>query len=273
MSEYLALERLRQWHAETAIILGSGLESLVGDVSGDRVISYSEFDELPRPTIPGHAGRFVLAEIRERPVIYAQGRVHLYEGHPAKDVVACVRVLASSGVKQLLLTNAAGTANTNFPPGSWMMINDQINLTGTTPLVETSRCDVRDAAARRPYQHAPQFVDLTDAYSPRLRENFRRAAREISMVLHEGVYAGLLGPQYETAAEVRMLQQLGADAIGMSTVLEVIQVRALGLEVAGFSCLTNWAAGIGTGKLSHAGFLETGKAAAKTFANLLQAAL
>jgi len=137
-----------------------------------------------------------------------------------------------------------------------MMISDHINLSGTTPLLGE-----------------PNFVDMTEAYSPQWRTRFREAARTAAIILHEGIYAGLLGPQYETPAEVRMLRSLGADAIGMSTVLEVIQARALGLNVAGFSCLTNWAAGIGTDKLSHEEVLEIGKGAAGTFAQLLRAAL
>ena len=249
-----ALQRLRDWHAETAIALGSGLSSITPKVSNIAAIPYAEFDEIPRPSVRGHAGRFVLGEISEQHVIFAQGRVHLYEGHSARDVTAIVRILAEGGIKQLILTNAAGSANPKFAPGSWMMITDQINLTGTSPLLGTS-----------------EFVDLSQAYSPRLRENFRRVARKIDMVLHEGVYAGLLGPQYETPAEVRMLQKLGADAIGMSTVLEVIQARALGLEVAGFSCLTNLAAGISKTKLSHDEVLEIGKQAAARFARLVSA--
>ncbi len=138
-----------------------------------------------------------------------------------------MRFLARAGIKKLVLTNAAGSVNPDFEPGSWMMITDHLNLTGTTPLLGES-----------------DFVDLTDAYSPDWRERFATAARAMGLPLHEGVYAGMLGPQYETPAEVRMLRLLGADAIGMSTVCETIQARALGLEVAGFSCLTNWAAGL-----------------------------
>jgi purine-nucleoside phosphorylase len=211
---------------------------------------------LPRSAVPGHAGQFALDKIGQARVIFAQGRVHLYEGHSARDVTAGIRILAEAGIKRFILTNAAGSANPKFKPGSWMMITDHINLTGTTPLLGN-----------------PAFIDLTEAYSPRLREKFRQSARKIDMVLHQGVYVGLLGPQYETPAEVRMLQKLGADAVGMSTVLEVIQTRAIGLEVAGFSCLTNLAAGISPTKLSHDEVLDTGKNAAADFANLLGAAL
>jgi purine-nucleoside phosphorylase len=248
------VEKLRVRGAETAIILGSGLNSLVGEATDDQLIPYSAFSEIPQPTVPGHAGRFVLGKINNHKIIFAQGRVHLYEGYSAREVASIVRVLAEAGIQQLIVTNAAGALNPKFKPGEWMMISDHINLTGTTPLIGSA-----------------EFVDLTEAYSPRLREKFRAAARKIDMVLHEGVYAGVIGPQYETPAEVRRLQKLGADAVGMSTVLEVIQARALGLEVAAFSCLTNLAAGLSKEAVSHDQVLETGKQAAADFARLLEA--
>ena len=251
-----ALDRLRAWNAETAIVLGSGLNVMISPAESQESVGYSEFPELPQPSVPGHAGRFVFGNVGRTRIIFAQGRVHLYEGHTAKQITAGIRILASAGIKRLILTNAAGVANENFAPGTWMMMADHINLTGTTPLLGSA-----------------QFVDLTEVYSKRWRADFARAARTENVVLHEGVYAGLLGPQYETPAEVRMLRQLGADAIGMSTVLEAIQARALGLEVAGFSCLTNWAAGISGLSLSHDEVLETGKGAAAELARLLKAAL
>lgn len=269
--EDFALERVRKWEPHAAIILGSGLNGLIGDVNRDRIVAYSDIGEIPRSTVKGHLGRFVLDEIAGTPVVFAQGRAHLYEGRSAREVTAGVRFLARAGIKELIVTNAAGSANPDFAPGSWMMITDQINLSGTTPLIGASRSDGQDAVARRPYRSAPEFVDMTNAYTPRLRESFRRAAGKIDMLLHEGVYAGLLGPQYETPAEVGMLRALGADAIGMSTVLEVIQARALGLEVAGFSGLTNFATGISATRLSHEEVLQTGKAAAANFARLLSA--
>jgi purine-nucleoside phosphorylase len=251
-----ALERMRDWGAETAIILGSGLSSIVGEVAADRVIPFADFTELPRSSVAGHPGRFVLGQIGATRVIYAQGRVHLYEGFSAKDVAAGIRTLASAGVKQLVVTNAAGSVNPEFAPGSWMMVVDHLNLTGATPLLGSR-----------------EFVDMTGAYSPRFRARFARAAVENDVELKEGIYAGLSGPQYETPAEVRMLRNLGADAVGMSTVIEVIQARVLGMEVAAFSCLTNWAAGLGDDNLSHDEVLETGESAAANFARLLQATL
>jgi purine-nucleoside phosphorylase len=251
-----ARARLREWNARTAIVLGSGLNVLVSDADAANSVAYSEFPELPKPSVPGHSGRFVLGKVGNTPVVFAQGRVHLYEGHTARDVTAAVRVLADAGIKRLILTNAAGVANESFSPGSWMMLSDHLNLTGTTPLLGSA-----------------QFLDLTETYSKQWRATFHNAAKSEGIALHEGVYAGLLGPQYETPAEVRMLRQLGADAIGMSTVLEAIQARALGLEVAGFSCLTNWAAGMGDAALSHDDVLETGKKAAAEFVRLLERAL
>ena len=248
-------EQLRGYNAETAIILGSGLNSLVADPPKDQIVPYADFSEIPQPSVPGHLGRFVLGEFEKTKIIFAQGRVHLYEGHSARDVTSIVRVLSEAGIKQLIVTNAAGALNPKFKPGEWMMITDHINLTGTSPLLGSAN-----------------FIDLTEAYSPRLREKFRAAAKKIDIVLHEGVYAGSMGPQYETPAEVRMFQKLGADAVGMSTVLEVIQARALGLEVAGFSCLTNLAAGLSKEKLSHGEVLEVGNKAATDFARLLQEA-
>ena len=177
------VEQLRDWHAETAIILGSGLNRLLGDPTKQQIISYAEFSEIPQPSVPGHVGRFVLGNIEKTRVIFAQGRVHLYEGYSARAVASIVRVLAEAGIKQLIVTNAAGALNPKFKPGEWMMITDHINVTGTSRLL----------LWRQP------FLDLTDAYSPRLRERFHVAARKIDIVLHEGVYAGSVGPAVRNA--------------------------------------------------------------------------
>ena len=256
MARATAEAQLRSWGADTAIILGSGLNSLVGEAAPDRTVSYQAFDEIPRPSVAGHAGQFVLGSIGKSKVIFAQGRVHLYEGHSAAAVTAGIRLLANCGISRVILTNAAGTANAAFAPGSWMMISDHLNLTGTTPLLGS-----------------PTFIDMSDVYTAEWRAEFTRAAQKEGVTLHEGVYAGLLGPQYETPAEVRMLRHFGADAVGMSTVLEAIQARALGMRITGFSCLTNWAAGIGHEPLDHAEVLTTGRKAAAEFERLLAAAL
>jgi purine-nucleoside phosphorylase len=245
-----ATEVLRDWRAEYAIVLGSGLSSVVPNDCD--TIAYADFTDLPKPSVSGHLGQFALGKIDNVRVIFAQGRVHLYEGHSASAVTANVRLLAECGVKRLILTNAAGALNPVFKPGDWMMINDHLNLTGTSPLLG-----------------APQFVDLTEVYSSAMRKRFAEAARKIDIVLREGVYANALGPQYETPAEARMLRSLGADAVGMSTVLEAIQARALGIEVAGFSCLTNYSAT----SASHDEVLEIGKKATATFSRLLRETL
>jgi purine-nucleoside phosphorylase len=220
------------------------------------VLPYGEVAELPQSRVAGHAGEFVFGTLGEIPIVAARGRVHLYEGRTAAEVTAHVRWMAQRGIQRLVLTNAAGTCNVAFAPGSWMMLSDHLNLTGTSPLLGGAN-----------------FFDMSEVYSSRLRTHFSRAARAGGITLHEGVYGGLLGPQYETPAEVRMLQKLGADAVGMSTVLEAIQARALGLEVAGFSCLTNWAAGLQAGTLAHAEVVETGRHAAGALADLLISAI
>jgi purine-nucleoside phosphorylase len=255
LSPESSLNRLRDWNAEIGVVLGSGLNSLVANAAAPNVVPYNAFSDLPRISVPGHVGQFVLGDLGGRRTIFAQGRVHLYEGRSANEVTAFVRLLSKVGIKLLVLTNAAGSLNPAFQPGQWMMIRDHINLTGTTPLMGS-----------------PSFIDMTDTYSPRIRKALGRTAAKVGVVLHEGVYAGLLGPQYETPAEVRMLKALGADAVGMSTVLEAIQARAIDLEVAAFSCLTNFAAGISPTKLSHEEVLETGRASADAFARLLQTA-
>lgn len=210
---------------------------------------------LPVSSVPGHAGKFVFGKLGLSPVVLMQGRVHLYEGHSPRTVTAGVRWMAEHGVKRLILTNAAGTLNPDFKPGSWMMFSDHLNLTATSPL------------------EGADFVDLSTAYDPAWREQFRNSAASCGMPLHEGVYAGLRGPQYETPAEIRMLRTLGADAVGMSTVLETIQARSLGLTVTAFSCLTNWAAGISPTPLDHKEVLETGKHAAEEMIGLMMRVL
>ncbi len=246
-------ESLRpQW----GLVLGSGLGSFTERMKVAAVVRYSEIAGLPQSRVAGHAGEFVFGDLGGVPVVAARGRVHLYEGRGAADVTAGVRWMAERGVRQLVFTNAAGTCNAEFAPGSWMMLADHLNLTGTSPLLGGAN-----------------FFDMSEVYSRRLRAHFSAAAKSGGMTLHEGVYAGLLGPQYETPAEVRMVQRLGADAVGMSTVLEAIQARALGIEVAGFSCLTNWAAGLNAAPLAHTEVMETGARAAAVLADLLEDAI
>ena len=249
-----ALERLRAWRAEVGIVLGSGLSGLVE--ANEEKVAYSEFPEIPVPTVAEHPGHFVAARFGRTPVICAQGRAHLYEGHSAAAVTAAVRTLAGAGIKRFILTNAAGIINPAFRPGSWMMLTDHLNLTGLSPLVGRA-----------------EFLDLTEVYSAEWRAEFRRAAHSLGLPLYEGVYAGVIGPQYETPAEVRMLHTLGADAVGMSTVIEAIQARALGLQVVAFSCLTNFGAGLGEGPLRHGDVVDVGRRTVRDLARLLTAVL
>lgn len=249
-------EAVRAFQPEWGLVLGSGLGCLSDAVERHGSAAFADLEEMPVSQVPGHAGRFLWGMLGGVRVLVQQGRVHLYEGHRAWAVTAGVRWMAQAGVRRLVLTNAAGSLAPSHPPGDWMMLTDHLNLTGTSPLLG-----------------GPNFIDMTEAYSPRLRQHFAAEAAALGMPLHEGVYAGLMGPQYETPAEVRMLARLGADAVGMSTVLETIQARALGMEVAAFSCLTNWAAGVGTSPLAHQEVLEVGRTAASTMARLLTASL
>jgi purine-nucleoside phosphorylase len=250
------LESLQNAKPETAVVLGSGLGTVAESLGVEATVPYSDVPGLPVSKVPGHSGRFVLVRVAGRPVLIAQGRSHLYEGLSAREITAGVRFMAEIGVKKLVLTNAAGTLNAAFAPGQFMMLSDHINLLGTTPLLG-----------------GPHFYDMTEVYSRRLRAVFHKAAEDTATTLHEGVYAAMLGPQYETPAEIRMLRTLGADAVGMSTVPEAIQARALGLEVAGISILTNWAAGMQTQPLNHAEVIETGRTVTEDFTRLLKAAL
>jgi purine-nucleoside phosphorylase len=232
------------------IVLGSGLGVLADQVKVSSEVGFKAAG-LAVSTVPGHDGKFVFGKLGGSEVVLMKGRVHLYEGHPAQAVTAGIRWMAKQGVDSLILTNAAGTVNRDFEPGGWMMLSDHLNLTATTPLV------------------GADFIDMSEVYDRAWRADFLKAATEIGVKLHSGVYAGLRGPQYETPAEIRMLRTLGADAVGMSTVLEAIQARALGMRVAGFSCLTNWAAGM-QDHLNHGEVLETGKAASSVMVRLLE---
>jgi purine-nucleoside phosphorylase len=247
-------EKLREFQPECGLVLGSGLARFADSLAIHHEISFSDVPGLPVSKVPGHAGRFLLTEIAGCKTIVAQGRAHLYEGFSANQVTANIRLMAVCGIRRVILTNAAGSLNPEFLPGTWMLMTDQLNLTGESPL-----------------RGAEGFIDLSEIFSEDLRMRFAKAAQKSGVPLHEGVYAGVRGPQYETPAEIKMLRTLGADAVGMSTVLETIQARALGLEVAGFSCLTNWAAGLGKKLLTHREVLETGAEASHDLAKLLAA--
>ena len=241
------------FHPQVGIVLGSGLGQFIDGVEVVARASYADLPGMPVSSVPGHAGELIYARVGKQNWAILRGRVHLYEGRGTTEVTAGVRLLHALGCKTLILTNAAGTLNPAHSPGTWMQLSDHLNLTGTTPLLG-----------------GPNFVDMSEVYDAGLRQEFRKLAAEMQVPLHEGVYAGLLGPQYETPAEIRMLRAMGADAVGMSTVLEAIQARSQGMRIAGFSCLTNWAAGMQPGELSHEEVLETGTQAASVLCELLK---
>lgn len=234
------------------VVLGSGLGAFADQLEDRTVIPYEDVPHLPRPRVAGHAGRLCFGSAGGALVACLHGRVHAYEGHAPADVVFGCRLLAALGCKTVLLTNAAGGIRDGFAPGVLMLITDHLNLTGTNPLVGQAA-----------------FVDMTAAYDPSLCELARRAARELGVTLHEGVYAGLLGPSYETPAEIRMLRSLGADAVGMSTVMEAIALRHAGVRVGALSNVTNLAAGLSGAVLDHADVQDTARRSAGAFVSLL----
>ena len=222
------------------IVLGSGLGELADVLTEITAIPFSELPGWPAASAPGHAGRLLLGNLEGVPVVCLQGRLHIYEGHDERLVVEPVLLMRRLGASAVLLTNAAGGLNVAYPAGTLMLIADHLNLTGRNPLIGPND----DALG-------PRFPDLVDAWSPRLRRLMRRAAADHGVVIEEGVYAGLLGPTYETPAEVRMFRSLGADAVGMSTVLEAIAARWVGLEIVGVSLVTNPGAGVTGQPLTH----------------------
>lgn len=236
-----------------AITLGSGLGVLADRITDAIRIPYREIPGFHVPTVDGHRGELVVGTLGGKRVVVQSGRFHMYEGYSAQVAALPVRVFAALGVGTLIVTNAAGGVNRSFGPGTIMLIADHLNLTGQSPL----EGPVRSGEIR--------FPDMTAGYDRELRAVARNVAEAHRIPLAEGVYAGLQGPSYETPAEVRMLAQLGADAVGMSTVVEVIAARALGLRCLGFSTITNPAAGVGSGTLSHAEVMEI---AGKTGASL-----
>jgi purine-nucleoside phosphorylase len=254
-----ALARLITAQPATAIILGSGLGAVAETFAPVLTVPYAEVPGLPPSKVPGHSGAFVLGTLPAsgEAVVIAQGRSHLYEGLTAAEITAGVRFLARElGVKRLVLTNAAGAIDPTFQVGALMLMTDHLNLLGVSPLTG-----------------GPHFHDMSEVYSGALRQTFLAAGQQTGLRLHEGVYAAVPGPQYETPAEIRMLRTLGAQAVGMSTVPEAIQARALGLEVAGISLLTNWAAGLAPATLHHREVVEAGQVAGHDLARLLHAAL
>jgi purine-nucleoside phosphorylase len=243
------------------IILGSGLGGLSKSI-GDAVhIPFGDIPGFPEVTVAGHEGAVIVGALGGREIVALSGRFHMYEGHSAALAAFPIRVFHALGARDLFVSNAAGGISPRLAVGDLMMISDHLNLMGTNPLVgEVQKEEIR-------------FPDMTDAYNPGLRRLLRATAEKLGITLREGVYAGLLGPSYETPSEVKMLRLLGADAVGMSTVPEVIVARALGMRVVGVSCITNAAAGVTGAALSHAEVLETTNRVSVAFESLVTAFL
>jgi purine-nucleoside phosphorylase len=242
------------------VVLGSGLAAFGEAVDEAVRIPYADIPHFPRPTAEGHKGELLLGKVAGVPVAVMSGRVHFYEGYTEHQVVYPVRVLGRLGVSTVILTNAAGAVNRSYHPGDFMALSDHLNLTGRSPLMGPND----DALG-------PRFPDMSRPYDHDLRKKALEAFRVVRARIHEGVYAGLLGPSYETPAEIAMFRQAGADAVGMSTVLETIAARHMGLKVIGISCITNAASDHGQEALSHASVLEEGRKAEGAFVAALEA--
>lgn len=263
LEETVAFVRQRTTLRPTVgVILGSGLGQLVERMGDQVAIDYRDVPYFPAPTVAGHAGRMVLGRIGNVEVVAMQGRFHYYEGHDMRTVAYPTAFMQQFGVRTLIVSNSAGGINRDFTPGDLMLITDHINLFATNPLIGLN--DER---------LGPRFPDMTEAYSPRLIGIADAAAGELGMRFRRGVYAGLSGPCYETAAEIRFLANGGADAVGMSTVPEVIAARYLGLEVLGISCITNMATGIAKVKHAHAEVVRIANEASERFCTVVAATI
>jgi purine-nucleoside phosphorylase len=245
---------------QVAITLGSGLDAVVERFRSDVKIRYDTIPHFPKTSVQGHAGALHLGRWRGVPVAILEGRVHCYEGHAPSTVVFPVRALALAGVETFVFTCAAGGIAANLKPGTFMVFADHLHLQGVNPLA-----GIHDA------RWGAQFVDLTEAYDPKLRALTRKAARKLRVPCFEGVYASVLGPTFETPAEIRALKRMGADAVGMSTTSEVMAARQLNRRVLAIANISNRAAGLAGKAISHQEVLEAGQAASQNLANLFDA--
>jgi len=250
-------ERLRT-DAKIAVVLGSGLGGFSAALGGVRAAAFADVPHFPESLVAGHAGRMSAGRISGVDVIAVQGRYHLYEGIPLREVVLPIRALRLLGVETVILTNACGAVNPDYSPGDLMVISDHLNLTGANPLV-----------GRNIPELGPRFPDASDIYDAKLRAVAKNVAAKQEIVLREGIYAWWTGPSYETPAEIRMIRLLGADAVGMSTVPEALAASHMRMKVLGIACLTNMATGIRPGALSHEDVLRTASAAGDRLAALI----
>lgn len=247
---------------EVAIVLGSGLGDFAANIRVEQEISYSEIAGFPVSTVPGHAGKFIFGYIGDKPIVCMKGRVHYYEGYDISDVVLPIRLMGMMGAKILFLTNAAGGVNWDFKAGDLMMLTDHIATFAPNPLIGKN---VDELGVR--------FPDMSQIYDLDLQDILRKSAQQNGIDLKEGVYAQLTGPSYESPAEIRMMRTLGADAVGMSTVVEAIAANHMGLRICGVSCISNLAAGMSGKALNHQEVQETADMVSKNFAKLLLTAV
>lgn len=244
---------------KSVIVLGSGLGVMAEEIVDKVVIPYKEIPHFPLSTVAGHAGELIIGKLNYAPVIAMNGRFHFYEGYDFEQITFPIRVFSLLGVKNIILTNAAGGINFNYAPGDFMIIRDHINFSGVSPL-----------RGKNMDEFGPRFPDMTNLYDPELSTMIRDLAAAGNMNINEGVYAYLQGPNFETPAEIKALRTLGADAVGMSTVPEAIVARHCGIKVAGISCITNMAAGILDQPLSHEEVNETAALVRDQFKELIK---
>ena len=254
-----SIQKKSSLRPEIGVILGSGLGSIAQQVEDAIKIPYTEIPYFHGTSVEGHSGNMIIGRFRGVPTVFLQGRFHVYEGYPMDEVVFPTRTICGLGVHTILLTNAAGGINTRFRPGDLMLIEDHVNLMGDNPLKGPNLA-----------QFGPRFPDMSEAYSRACNTIFHDVAKEQGFSLHQGVYAGVLGPTYETPAEIRMLRTIGADAVGMSTVPEAIAANHLGVRVAGVSCITNLAAGLSTQKVTHEEVMQNSKLGSDRLTRLLE---
>jgi purine-nucleoside phosphorylase len=243
---------------DVALVVGSGLGGITKEIAKPIVIPYADIPHFPQSTVAGHAGQMIFGDFAGKKLMVLSGRFHYYEGRSLEEITYPVHVVDSLNVKILIVTNAAGGINPQYKPGDLMIIEDHINFMGVNPLLGNTNGN-----------GGVKFIDMTQAYSGRLREKLDAAAEKLQMAIWRGVYLATIGPSYETPAEIKAFAWIGADAVGMSTVPEVIMARYHNIEVAGLSCITNLAAGISSKKLAHDEVLEVGRAAQEKLTKLL----
>lgn len=241
------------------LVLGSGLGELAEQIQNPLVLPYKDIPHFPVSTVPGHEGQLVIGTVQDKEVVAMQGRFHYYEGYSMDEVVLPIRVMSLLGIDSLIVTNAAGGINDRFSNGDLMIIEDHLNFFGTNPLIGPNDETL-----------GPRFPDMTEAYDRKFIQLTKDAATKLNIPIQQGVYAGVTGPVYETPSEVKMLQVLGADAVGMSTVPEVIAARHMGLRVLGITCISNLASGINTTELSHEEVIKTTNHVKASFIRLVK---